>query len=157
MPADPQTTASPVRRGEPAADSNQRDAPGVSRPSGGADERTAQFSPRIVCRRCHGAKQLPIDCAPGAPPEWCHRCEGSGAEPEWASSKKDYLHELIKAFENRAGARLLAALVAAWLTADGSVHYDFGQLPPDAETRVACCANGPASDGSCLRDINDVR
>lgn len=49
--------------------------------------------------------------------------------------------------------RLIAGLVAVWLS-NGAIHYDLSRLPPDAEARIACCANGPAEDGSCAKTPN---
>lgn len=49
--------------------------------------------------------------------------------------------------------RVAAGLVAVWLS-NGAIHYDLSHLPPDAEARIACCANGPAEDGACAKARN---
>lgn len=48
---------------------------------------------------------------------------------------------------------LIGALV--WMS-NGAIHYDLGRLPPDAEARIACCANGPTEDGRCARNMSEV-
>lgn len=49
--------------------------------------------------------------------------------------------------------RLAAGLVVVWMS-NGAIHYDFSRLPPSAEARLSCCANGPAEDGSCVKTPN---
>ena len=56
----------------------------------------------IPCKRCDGEKQLPIDRVEGVPPEWCHRCEGSGEEPVWT------VEEMAKA--DRSARELIEAI-----------------------------------------------